>query len=67
MKKEYNYEKMDKRNEEAISEFNYEYYYCQLTIEKPLWYFELYPNEDLANKIKFDNKAIEWISCHIML
>ena len=61
LEKEHKYEKMEKRNEEAILESNNKYYYCQITKEKPLWYFELYPNKGLGNKIKLENKNIEWI------
>ena len=61
LEKEYQYEKLEKRNEETFSEINDKYYYCQLSKDKPLWYFELYSNKGLANKIKFDNKKIEWL------
>jgi hypothetical protein len=61
LERECEYEKMEKVNEPAFSGFDYRHYYCLLTKEKPLWYFELYANADLANKIKFDNKGIEWI------
>ena len=61
LEKEYQYGKMEKRNEEAISEAKPKHYYSQLTKENPLWYFELYPNKGLANKIKLYNKKIEWI------
>jgi hypothetical protein len=61
LKKEYGYIKMEKRNEETVSEFNSNYYYCQLAKEKPLWYFELYPNARLGNRIQLGNKKVEWI------
>jgi len=61
LQKEYEYRKMYKRNDESISKFNYEYYYCQFIKEKPLWYFDLYPNEDLDGKCKFENKETQWI------
>ncbi|MDR2145520.1 MAG: hypothetical protein LBE91_03545 [Tannerella sp.] len=61
LKNEYEYRKMDKRKEYSISALNYDYYYCQFIKEKPRWYFDLYPNEDLDGKFKFDNKAAQWI------
>ena len=59
--KEYQYENLVKRNEETFSEINDKYYYCQLSKDKPLWYFELYSNKGLANRIKLNDKKIEWI------
>ena len=61
LKNEYEYRKMYKTNDDSISAFNYEYYYCQFIKEKPEWYFDLYPNEDLDNKLKFDNQDAQWI------
>jgi hypothetical protein len=52
LEKEYKYKKMYKKNDDSDSEFNYEYYYFQFTKEKPLWYFDLYPNEDIGGKFK---------------
>jgi hypothetical protein len=61
LQKEYNYRKMYKRKDESISKFNYGDYYCQFIKEKPLWYFDIFPNEDLDGKWKFDNKEIQWV------
>jgi hypothetical protein len=61
LQKEYGYRKMYKRNDDSISKFNYEYCYFQFIREKPLWYFDLYPNEDLDGKLKFDNKETQWV------
>ncbi|WP_316807401.1 hypothetical protein [Pedobacter agri] len=61
LKNEYGYRKMYKRDEDAISTFNYDYYYFQFIRETPKWYFDLYPNEDLDGKLKFDNQDTKWI------
>jgi hypothetical protein len=61
LQKEYDYRKMYKRKDDSESEFKYEYYYFQFTKEKPLWYFDLYPNEDIYGKWKFKNKETQWI------
>jgi hypothetical protein len=61
LQKEYNYRKLYKRNDDSESEFKYEYYYCQFTKEKPLWYFDICPNEDTEGKLKFKNKEAQWI------
>ena len=61
LKNEYEYRKMYQRKDNSISALNYEYYYCQFIKEKPRWYFDLYPNEDLDGKLKFDNKDTQWI------
>ena len=61
LQKEYEYRKMYKRKYEAISKFNYGDYYCQFLKEKPRWHFDLYPNEDLDGKRKFDNQETQWI------
>jgi hypothetical protein len=61
LEKECKYEKMEKINEENFSELKDKYYYRQFTEEKPLWYFELYSSAGFVNKIKFDNKNIEWL------
>ena len=62
LEKEYNYKKMYKWNDTSISLLNYEYYYCQfINNQKPQWHFDLYPNEDLDGKWKFDNKNIGWV------
>jgi hypothetical protein len=39
----------------------YEHIYCQFIHEKPLWYFDLCPNEDIDGKRKFENKEPQWI------
>jgi hypothetical protein len=61
LQKEYNYRKMYKRKDDSISKFNYEYLYCQFINEKPKWYFDLYPNEDINGEMKFENKEIQWV------
>jgi hypothetical protein len=62
LKKEYNYRKLYHRKDDSISMFNYEYYYCQFIKEKPLWYFDLYPNADTDGKLKYEENAdAQWI------
>jgi len=61
LKNDYEYRKVYKRNDTSISAFNYDYYYFQFIKEKPRWYFDLYPNEDLDGKLKFDNQETKWI------
>ena len=61
LKKEYNYRKIYKWKETAISKFKYEYKYYQFIKEQPQWMFELLPNEDLNGKWKFDNKEVQWV------
>jgi hypothetical protein len=61
LQKEYNYKKLYKRKDDSEYEFKYEYIYCQFIHEKPLWYFDLNPNEDINGKWKFDNKEIQWV------
>jgi hypothetical protein len=52
---------MYKRKDDSISKFNYEYLYCQFIKGEPGWYFDLYPNEDINGKMKFENKETQWI------
>lgn len=61
LKNDYEYRKVYKRNDTSISAFNYDYYYFQFIKENPRWYFDLYPNEDLDGKLKFDNQETKWI------
>jgi hypothetical protein len=61
LKDEYNYRKMYKWNVDSISAFNYDYKYCQFIKDKPKWYFDLHPNEDMDGKCKFENKDTQWI------
>jgi hypothetical protein len=61
LQKEYNYRKMYKWKDDSISKFKYEYYYCQFMKQSPQWFFDLYPNEDLNGKLKFENKEVQWV------
>jgi hypothetical protein len=61
LRKEYNYRKMYKWEDDAITKFKYEYYYCQFTKTNPHWLFDLNPNEDLNGKRKFENKEVQWV------
>lgn len=61
LQNDYGYRKLYKSNDDSISAFNYDYYYFQFIKENPRWYFDLYPNEDLDEKLKFDNQEAQWV------
>ena len=61
LKNEYGYRKMYKREDDSISMFEYEYYYCQFVKQCPCWFFDLFPNTDMKGKSKFENKDVQWV------
>jgi hypothetical protein len=63
--KEYGYRKMYKWKHNAISTFKYEYHYAQFIKQQPRWFFDIFPNEDMNKKWKFENRETQWILCTI--
>lgn len=61
LQNEYSYRKMYKWKYTANSKLKYEYGYCQFMKQCPRWHFDLYPNEDLNGKWKYENKSFQFI------